>query len=637
MLTVYLLLLFFSPTMGFIKLDPDINLNPLDIGKDVVNDVIGELGELLKSPVQEVENAVKNVETVVNDVSSIKTKIDQNVETVKKVWDDAKTELDKVSDFLDQAKEFVNEIVEKIQSINIDNPLAALDDQDVVDTAAALKQCVENLSPLEGLLPQFDSESLNNVAEEVSEFVFKLLALLIAKTPPFTIAINTLCVDAMPTILKAIDSITDGNARRRLFAQTPPSAVAVFNESETVNLRRNFLLTAVDIYDAMHFEMDITVHSLQASGWRNIFRCGSTSKLKMPHIAIHSNADDDGTTAGRFHIKYSTEKTWDDGPNLVGDALVAGETYHLEIDWTQSWITMRIDGETVYDAAKSKHANYENLPCYASDPWDEAADASVSNLVISGPRSFGRRRLPETEEQCTSTENTLCGKAPIDWPFDQKVGDREKYPTYNDKIKSKEFSGELFRSSINLNELITGHEVAFHWKLSKNILDNVGDLVDVWSNVELFVLSGYTWLVTYFVSILHAVNAGVSVASEVMRTEVQFAHVHEDAISSAMLEAALKNSKRAIHNQIVLGRRIEDSVRCKFVDANGVGTAPREFNAISFEFLTLIIGSVLVCVIFGLIIGFKAAEWVYGDVKRASYDAVKYGAETEEEVTEFKA
>jgi len=490
MLTVYLLLLFFSPTMGFIKLDPDINLNPLDIGKDVVNDVIGELGELLKSPVQEVENAVKNVETVVNDVSSIKTKIDQNVETVKKVWDDAKTELDKVSDFLDQAKEFVNEIVEKIQSINIDNPLAALDDQDVVDTAAALKQCVENLSPLEGLLPQFDSESLKNVAEEVSEFVFKLLALLIAKTPPFTIAINTLCVDAMPTILKAIDSITDGNARRRLFAQTPPSAVAVFNESETVNLRRNFLLTAVDIYDAMHFEMDITVHSLQASGWRNIFRCGSTSKLKMPHIAIHSNADDDGTTAGRFHIKYSTEKTWDDGPNLVGDALVAGETYHLEIDWTQSWITMRIDGETVYDAAKSKHANYENLPCYASDPWDEAADASVSNLVISGPRSFGRRRLPETEEQCTEK---LCEEAPIVWPFNEEDDGQMKYGKYRKEMENwygseRHYSGTRFESSIDLDMMFVSHLWEFHAKWAEGFFDEVGDICDNFASPTTFAI-----------------------------------------------------------------------------------------------------------------------------------------------------
>ena len=93
----------------------------------------------------------------------------------------------------------------------------------------------------------------------------------------------------------------------------------------------------IDILDEMHFEMDITIHSIPSSGWANVFHATPSGSNccnvgdRMPGIWLDPRS---GTNAflvvwdsngnGNFHFWTHNE----------ADSLVEGETYHLEIDVT---------------------------------------------------------------------------------------------------------------------------------------------------------------------------------------------------------------------------------------------------------------------------------------------------------------
>ena len=66
-----------------------------------------------------------------------------------------------------------------------------------------------------------------------------------------------------------------------------------------------------------------------------------------------------------------------------------GETYHLEIDITQGTHKVTINGEVKVNENVQRHATYQNVKYYASDPWYAAADVTLSNIIISNCKSLG--------------------------------------------------------------------------------------------------------------------------------------------------------------------------------------------------------------------------------------------------------
>jgi len=144
------------------------------------------------------------------------------------------------------------------------------------------------------------------------------------------------------------------------------------------------VLAEIAISDEMHFEMDITPNSFP-TGWASVFHCGSTNNIRQPGIWLHPDSDDDGATWEGFHISYSHASSTNPYIN-PGPHLVAGQTYHFELDITQSSLVITIDGTVQYeDMAYTSHTTYDSQPCYSGDPWYEAADVEIANLVISTP------------------------------------------------------------------------------------------------------------------------------------------------------------------------------------------------------------------------------------------------------------
>lgn len=134
----------------------------------------------------------------------------------------------------------------------------------------------------------------------------------------------------------------------------------------------------VDVLDEMHIEMDVLIHSFP-SGWASVFHCTPSGNYpRVPGIWLHPSSDD----GMGFHLKFSNNAGDNYGADTGGN-FVAGQTYHTEIDITQGTHKVTINGEVVIDEVVQDHATYENVICYASDPWYTAADVTLSNIIIA--------------------------------------------------------------------------------------------------------------------------------------------------------------------------------------------------------------------------------------------------------------
>merc|ERR1719300_1645787 len=126
--------------------------------------------------------------------------------------------------------------------------------------------------------------------------------------------------------------------------------------------------------------MDITVHSIPSSDWLNVFHCGTDAGERFPSIYLHPDSGTTDATYEGFQINWSGLSGWNKCQTKY--ALEVGEAYHLEIVANQSWLIYRVDGEIMCSASYSGHDPYDDLPCYLSGPWNDAADVTVSNIMI---------------------------------------------------------------------------------------------------------------------------------------------------------------------------------------------------------------------------------------------------------------
>ena len=161
----------------------------------------------------------------------------------------------------------------------------------------------------------------------------------------------------------------------------PTANNVLLKKTESFQPSRDTIIGYIDILDEMHIEMDIVIHSFP-SVWCNIIHCTSGEiTVRLPAISMSQYS---GTTLGFLPV-FSNDGD-DNQFEPTYDALVIGETYHLEMDITQSTHKVTLNGEVKTDIVKNTHHTYimENITCYASDPWYDAANVTISNLIISG-------------------------------------------------------------------------------------------------------------------------------------------------------------------------------------------------------------------------------------------------------------
>ena len=142
---------------------------------------------------------------------------------------------------------------------------------------------------------------------------------------------------------------------------------------------QNSIIGYIDILDTMYIELDVIIHSFP-SGWANIIHCTPDEDFpRLPGIWIHANS----STKLGFWARFSNDEHVDYGP-YTGGALLTGTSYHLEIDITQSSHKVTVNDVVLVNEVVSAHSLYDNITCYASDPWYHAADVTISNWYITG-------------------------------------------------------------------------------------------------------------------------------------------------------------------------------------------------------------------------------------------------------------
>ena len=165
----------------------------------------------------------------------------------------------------------------------------------------------------------------------------------------------------------------------------------------------------VDVSDEMYLQIDFTIHSWPSGDWGNIFQCGTENSERYPGLFIHPNSGVDGDVyEGLFVMVNSNDGKWVGG--LMGDALSLDTLYHVEVHFTQSWYTVVVNDETLYDGAKAAHPTTYHMPCYSGFPYHSAADVTITALDMWTTATMYPTLAPEP-----TTEGTLFNCA-----FDRK-------------------------------------------------------------------------------------------------------------------------------------------------------------------------------------------------------------------------
>jgi len=188
-------------------------------------------------------------------------------------------------------------------------------------------------------------------------------------------------------------------------------------KTESFNPIKSNVIGTYEVGNAVHIEFDLTINSY-GSGWQNIIHCttyGAESDYpRLPGIWYH------GSGGNGFHSKFSNN----DNKNYGGDyggALVAGHQYHFEMDITDGTYKVTINGVVYADDVVASHSNYlGTVTCYASDPWYNAADVTISNLVIGDPVSISSAiAVPATVD-----DNAPNGNENVHWKIPMEDIDR---------------------------------------------------------------------------------------------------------------------------------------------------------------------------------------------------------------------
>jgi len=159
------------------------------------------------------------------------------------------------------------------------------------------------------------------------------------------------------------------------------------------------------VRDNMHLEFDVKVNSVQEKGWREVFSVMGDSNWS-PALFFHDSADDVGGQFEGWSLTFQRDEK-----HAIGDALVAGECYHFELDWTQSSIFVKINGETVWDKPDaSNHTTWDSHDIFMSWTPNQflPADVTVENFVISTDLSCWVASFECTNGELCGTDGECC-------------------------------------------------------------------------------------------------------------------------------------------------------------------------------------------------------------------------------------
>jgi len=149
------------------------------------------------------------------------------------------------------------------------------------------------------------------------------------------------------------------------------------------------VLGQVDILDEVHIEMDIVVHSWPSDDFASIIHATGTGGSccnpgdRMPGLWLHKTKSANNGIYISFDNDYvGNWRTW------ATTAFAIGQVYHWEMDVTQNWMTVHVDGDLKYNDVNPTHPTFEGADLYGSDPWLEAADVTISNLTFTSQQSL---------------------------------------------------------------------------------------------------------------------------------------------------------------------------------------------------------------------------------------------------------
>ena len=146
----------------------------------------------------------------------------------------------------------------------------------------------------------------------------------------------------------------------------------------------NYTVGYADILDDMNFEIVLSIHSWpQSDDWANIFQCGTLNSHweRYPALFIHSDSGIDGDAQQGLYVQVNSNDGNSVG-GLMGDALSLETLYHVEVHFTQSWYTVVVNDETLYDGAKGPHPTTYDMPCFSGYPRKSAADVTITALSM---------------------------------------------------------------------------------------------------------------------------------------------------------------------------------------------------------------------------------------------------------------
>jgi len=177
--------------------------------------------------------------------------------------------------------------------------------------------------------------------------------------------------------------IDDGQTH--IVSECPRLVAPQYRHTESLKPSKGSVLTYIDIEDEMRIEMDIVVHSFP-SGWASIFHCGrDVDTVRMPGIWLHAQS---GNGKG-FHSRFSNTGNWNYGVD-TGEYIMIGNTYHWAMDIAQGSFKVTVNGDLKHRANElPSHSKLKDVACYASDPDWDAADVTISNLIVSSVQSAG--------------------------------------------------------------------------------------------------------------------------------------------------------------------------------------------------------------------------------------------------------
>jgi len=222
-----------------------------------------------------------------------------------------------------------------------------------------------------------------------------------------------------------------------LFQWQVSLSAVLYSHPEAFQPTKGSVLTHIDIGDEMHVEMDIVIHSWPSS-WANIFHCG-TSNYYHPSLYLHPSS---GSNGFRVHTQWN-QHFWS------GDALVLGDTYHVEVDMGQGSFLLTVNGEVSFSGTGSKHSASTNTACYASDPWWPTVDVTISNLIVAdGAVTTAEPTTTTTTEEPTQSPTKDCSALHID---EFLVDCSTEFDGHGDRIESLESGGSA------MMDTVTGH------------------------------------------------------------------------------------------------------------------------------------------------------------------------------------